>query len=127
VHRIRQLRKKRKLTQEKLAELTGLHPTYIGRIERGERNISLRNIEDVLTSFQISIDDLCDISIFLKIYECNIDTNKKITIFVMISVICTLKCMSNVTSEVYYWIMKDLSITYGFKDDSKGDTVTVSF
>ena len=42
--RIRQLRQKKKLSQEKYADLCGLHVTYIGGIERGTRNVSLINI-----------------------------------------------------------------------------------
>jgi transcriptional regulator with XRE-family HTH domain len=42
--RVRQLRLARQLTQEGLAELARLHPTYIGGIERGERNVSLDNL-----------------------------------------------------------------------------------
>lgn len=41
---VRQLRKTKEISQEKLAELTGLHRTYIGGIERGERNVALINI-----------------------------------------------------------------------------------
>jgi transcriptional regulator with XRE-family HTH domain len=41
---VRQYRKSKGLSQETLAELTGLHRTYIGGIERGERNVSLLNI-----------------------------------------------------------------------------------
>lgn len=37
-------RRKKKISQEKLAELANLHRTYIGQIEAGKRNIALRNI-----------------------------------------------------------------------------------
>lgn len=46
-NRVRDLRKQKNLTQEKLAEKAGLHYTYIGVIERGEKNISMINIEKV--------------------------------------------------------------------------------
>jgi len=42
--RVRELRFGLGLSQEKLADVCGLHRTYIGAIERGERNVSLRNI-----------------------------------------------------------------------------------
>jgi len=42
--RLRQLRRSSGWTQEELAERAGLHPTYIGGIERGERNLGLDNI-----------------------------------------------------------------------------------
>jgi transcriptional regulator with XRE-family HTH domain len=41
---IKTIRKEQKLSQEKLAEFSSLHRTYIGSIERGERNVSLENI-----------------------------------------------------------------------------------
>ncbi|HDR7686068.1 TPA: helix-turn-helix transcriptional regulator [Bacillus toyonensis] len=47
-----------KLSQEKLAELTGLHRTYIGATERGERNISLKNMEKIALSLNIRVEDL---------------------------------------------------------------------
>ena len=42
--RIKELRLSRGLSQERLAELTGLHRTYLASAERGERNVSLQNI-----------------------------------------------------------------------------------
>ena len=56
--RIRELRTERKLSQEKLAFKTGFHRTYIGMIERGERNISLTNIAVFAKVFEMDISDL---------------------------------------------------------------------
>lgn len=44
---IKNRRQELNLSQEKLAELTGLHRTYIGAVERQERNISIGNIEKI--------------------------------------------------------------------------------
>lgn len=58
--RIRLLRTARGLSQEQLAELTGFHRTYIGMIERGERNLSLSNIGVFATVFEMSVSELMD-------------------------------------------------------------------
>ena len=58
--RIRQLRTARNLSQEELAELTGFHRTYIGMVERGERNISLSNIGVFAKAFGITVSELLD-------------------------------------------------------------------
>ena len=43
-HTVRKLRSEKGWTQEELAQRAGLHPTYIGGIERGERNLGLDNL-----------------------------------------------------------------------------------
>lgn len=56
--KIRLLRKERQLSQEELSFRAGLHRTYIGMIERGEKNITLSNIEKIAKSLNIEIRDL---------------------------------------------------------------------
>ena len=56
--RIRTLRKSQKWSQEKLADETGFHRTYIGMIERGERNPSLLNLKKFADTFKIELPEL---------------------------------------------------------------------
>ena len=58
--RIRELRLESNLSQEKLSFKTGFHRTYIGMIERGERNISLTNIAVFSKAFEMDLSDLLD-------------------------------------------------------------------
>ena len=55
---VRQLRKALGLSQEDLAELTDLHRTYIGGIERGERNVALINIVRLAKALKVSPSEL---------------------------------------------------------------------
>lgn len=56
--RIRYLRTQKNLSQEQLSFKTGFHRTYIGMIERGERNISLTNMAVFAKVFNLTIDEL---------------------------------------------------------------------
>lgn len=56
--RVRQLRLDQRLSQEELAHRANLHRTYIGMIERAEKNITLVNIAKIAKSLEINISDL---------------------------------------------------------------------
>jgi transcriptional regulator with XRE-family HTH domain len=54
------IRERQGLSQEKLAELAGLHRAYIGQIERAEKNIGLKNLEKIAKGLKINVKDLLD-------------------------------------------------------------------
>ena len=56
--RIRNYRTQKGLSQEKLAELSGCHPTYIGQLERGEKNATLESIERITAALGITLSKL---------------------------------------------------------------------
>lgn len=56
--RVRALRGELGLSQEKFAAECGLDRTYLGGVERGERNIALRNIAKIAEALGVSISDL---------------------------------------------------------------------
>ena len=58
--RIRNNRTQKGLSQEKLAELAGCHPTYIGQLERGEKNATLESVEKIASAMDISLSELFD-------------------------------------------------------------------
>ena len=58
--KIRELRKQKGFSQERLAFKSGLHRTYISDIERGSRNVSLKNIEKIAKALGVSPKSLLD-------------------------------------------------------------------
>lgn len=55
---LKKFRAKNQLSQEELADLAELHRTYVGSVERGERNISIDNMECLAKALKINIKDL---------------------------------------------------------------------
>ncbi len=53
--KLRQIRQAQGLSQETLADLAGLHRTYVGSIERSERNVSIDNIERLAKALEVDI------------------------------------------------------------------------
>lgn len=53
--KLRQFRQKKGYSQETLADRAGLHPTYIGQVERGEKNITVETLAKITTALGIPI------------------------------------------------------------------------
>lgn len=56
--KVKNERLKRNLSQEALAELAGVHRTYIGMIERAEKNITITNLEKISRALKLSLEEL---------------------------------------------------------------------
>ncbi|MBU1009667.1 MAG: helix-turn-helix transcriptional regulator [Bacteroidetes bacterium] len=56
--RVREIRKEKRLSQEELSFKADLHRTYIGMIERAEKNITLINIEKIAHALNVEIKEL---------------------------------------------------------------------
>ena len=56
--RIRNYRTAKGWSQERLAELSGCHPTYIGQLERGEKNATVESIEKISAALNVSLSKL---------------------------------------------------------------------
>jgi transcriptional regulator with XRE-family HTH domain len=57
---VQKIRKEKQISQEKLAEISGVHRTYVGMIERAEKNITLRNMEKIAKALGVEIKDLLE-------------------------------------------------------------------
>jgi len=56
--RLRHIRQIKGLSQEELADRAGLHRTYVGSIERSERNVSIDNMERLAKALEVDITEL---------------------------------------------------------------------
>ena len=66
---IRQVREDRSLSQERLAELAGLHRTYISSVEQGRRNVSIENIHKITNALGVSMTEI------VQLCEDRLDSN----------------------------------------------------
>ncbi|MDA8428110.1 MAG: helix-turn-helix transcriptional regulator [Geobacteraceae bacterium] len=55
---LRHLRNQKGISQEDLAELSGIHRTYVGSVERGERNVTLSSLEMLASALGVSVIQL---------------------------------------------------------------------
>ena len=62
--RVKELRLKKNLSQEKLANTAEIDRTYMTSLENGRRNISIQNIEKIINALGISLSDFFDADIF---------------------------------------------------------------
>lgn len=58
---VRRVRLEKGMTQEAVAEGAGLHPNYVSSVERGERNISILNIERIAIALGVSMAELVSV------------------------------------------------------------------
>ncbi|MGA4440557.1 helix-turn-helix domain-containing protein [Psychrobacter celer] len=56
--RVREVRKGKGISQEKLAEMAGIDRSYMGNIERGEKNVTLKKVYEICDALGVDINDL---------------------------------------------------------------------
>ena len=61
-HRLRGYRLDRGYSQEALAELAGLHPTYIGQVERGEKNVTVDSLAKIAGALGVTLSQVLEVA-----------------------------------------------------------------
>ena len=56
--RVREMRKSKGISQERLAEMAGIDRSYMGNIERGEKNVTLKKAYEICDALEVTIQDL---------------------------------------------------------------------
>lgn len=56
--RVREVRKSKGISQERLAEMAGIDRSYMGNIERGEKNVTLKKAYEICDALEVTIQDL---------------------------------------------------------------------
>lgn len=76
---IKEIRKRKKMTQEELAENCGLQTSYLAGVERGDRNITLQTLEKITVGLEINAKDLFELESPMK--QLPIETKQLIYMF----------------------------------------------
>lgn len=61
--RVREVRKAKGISQEKLAELANIDRSYMGNIERGEKNVTLKKVYEICDALEVDISELVSSSL----------------------------------------------------------------
>ena len=103
--RIRAIRKSKDLSQEQLAELAGLHPTYISDVERGKVNASIYSCYAIVSALEIPFSDLVSPYVDKKTVELENDfaamaglirkMDKKKRVIVLSAIRCMIAAMDS--------------------------------
>lgn len=96
--RIKNYRLSLHLSQEKLAELASCHPTYIGQIERGEKNATIESIFKIVSALNISLEKL-----FEKIDKTENDKNN-----IPLECYNYISCKNEKEQEIIFSLIKAL-------------------
>lgn len=70
--RVRTLRKAQKMSQERLAELAGLHPVYISNVETGRRRASICTYQSIAESLGVCLSELVDMPSGIEAWDSNL-------------------------------------------------------
>ncbi|MGG2083005.1 helix-turn-helix domain-containing protein [Lysinibacillus pakistanensis] len=78
---IRILRKSKKFSQEELAFKAKVHPTYIGQVERGEKNLTISSLHQITNALEINLAD------FFSVIETNYNSTEKLPYQLIIEIL----------------------------------------
>ena len=103
---IRIIRKQKKLTQEELAERSGLQYSFLAGVERGERNITVQTLEKIIEGLQVSPGVVFDATTHIKNEE---DFTRQDNIKLILSY---LESCDSKEVALFYRLLKDIHDTY---------------
>jgi transcriptional regulator with XRE-family HTH domain len=99
--KIRDIRKEKGISQEALGEMASFHYSYIGGVERGERNISLKNLAKIADCLEVEIDVLLN---YVRAFD--YFTDKEVTLKEIVALLLfkdpkEVKMAQNILNEIF--------------------------